>query len=590
MSTTTNFKRIALVAVAALGLGVLSSVPSQATINADTLTLSSATASQSTSETYTATSAVATASFFGSQGDSISVTAALVSAPAGNTALPVIRVVDTSGATVDSNVATVAPVGTGKVANSASVIWQSTNTSAATVKYAVYLATTNANDGSLGGMRVAPATAGTYVVKLTPAAIGAGALVGSSAVTLTITVTTSPALDTNASATNSTVYIQSTNTDASLAAQDSTVVALKTASTTVAGNVYVTAKNAAGVSPANIESVTATITGAGTLGISTNAPSSTGTVSGRSLNIKPNSDRLLVFGDGTSGKGTITFTGTTSGTLLGTKVVTFSGTVATQFSAATIAATDSSVISTTGSTTVYVTPKDADGNLVTGLTGAVDFWAYSSDTSVATVGTPSYVSSTLGYSVVVSGKAVGTANISFGNASTLAAATAKSATVAVRVGSGTASNVSVTTDKKAYLPGEKIVLTVTILDSTGKPVVGKNNYTNIFSSTGITASLALQSGTLPSGTDVAEYSNTTNTKTYTLYAPVVPGTEVFSWTGGTALATANQVAGSTTVTITDNASAALAAVTALATTVASLKTLIVTLTNLVLKIQKKVKA
>ena len=31
MSTTTNFKRIALVAVAALGMGVLSSVPSQAT-------------------------------------------------------------------------------------------------------------------------------------------------------------------------------------------------------------------------------------------------------------------------------------------------------------------------------------------------------------------------------------------------------------------------------------------------------------------------------------------------------------------------------------------------------------------------------
>jgi hypothetical protein len=44
MSTTTNFKRIALVAVAALGLGVLSSVPSQATINADLLTLSATTA------------------------------------------------------------------------------------------------------------------------------------------------------------------------------------------------------------------------------------------------------------------------------------------------------------------------------------------------------------------------------------------------------------------------------------------------------------------------------------------------------------------------------------------------------------------
>jgi hypothetical protein len=84
--------------------------------------------------------------------------------------------------------------------------------------------------------------------------------------------------------------------------------------------------------------------------------------------------------------------------------------------------------------------------------------------------------------------------------------------------------------------------------------------------------------------------NTTNTKTYTLYAPVTGGTLKFTATGGTALATANQVDKSISVTVADNASSALAAVTALATTVASLKTLIVTLTNLVLKIQKKVKA
>jgi hypothetical protein len=60
--------------------------------------------------------------------------------------------------------------------------------------------------------------------------------------------------------------------------------------------------------------------------------------------------------------------------------------------------------------------------------------------------------------------------------------------------------------------------------------------------------------------------------------------------GGSGLPTAGQVEVSATATITDNAAAALAAVTALATTVASLKTLITTLTNLVLKIQKKVKA
>jgi len=72
--------------------------------------------------------------------------------------------------------------------------------------------------------------------------------------------------------------------------------------------------------------------------------------------------------------------------------------------------------------------------------------------------------------------------------------------------------------------------------------------------------------------------------------PTSGGTLKIIAKGGTGLPAAGQVEVSTSATITDNAAAALAAVTALATTVASLKTLITTLTNLVLKIQKKVKA
>ena len=63
-----------------------------------------------------------------------------------------------------------------------------------------------------------------------------------------------------------------------------------------------------------------------------------------------------------------------------------------------------------------------------------------------------------------------------------------------------------------------------------------------------------------------------------------------SATGGASLPAAGQKAITASATVTDSGAAALAAVTALATTVASLKTLITTLTNLVLKIQKKVKA
>jgi hypothetical protein len=73
-------------------------------------------------------------------------------------------------------------------------------------------------------------------------------------------------------------------------------------------------------------------------------------------------------------------------------------------------------------------------------------------------------------------------------------------------------------------------------------------------------------------------------------APVGGGTIEITATGGGALPAAGQVAVKATATVNDSAAAALAAVQALATTVASLRTLITTLTNLVLKIQKKVKA
>jgi len=105
MSTKTTFKRIALVTVAALGFGVLSVVPSNATINADTLTLSATTAAQTTAETATATSAIATLSFLGSVGDSASVTASLVSGP--GAAFPYLSLTETASAKVNETDAAV---------------------------------------------------------------------------------------------------------------------------------------------------------------------------------------------------------------------------------------------------------------------------------------------------------------------------------------------------------------------------------------------------------------------------------------------------------------------------------------------------
>jgi hypothetical protein len=598
MSTTTNFKRIALVAVAALGLGVLSSVPSQAVINSDSLTLSSATAAQTTAETYTATSAVATVSFFGAASDSLTVTAALVSTTAvGNTAMPVLRLIETSSAWVDTitNATTLSagagagsPAGTAILANTATRVAAASSSVTTTAKYAVYLATST-------GSTAAPTTAGTYVVRLTPAAIGVGPLVGAVATNLTITVTTAASLDKVVSAATSTSRMYEGEAAENLftaATADSVVTTVRTIGTNAVATISATLRNAANSTNA-VDSITATITGAGQLGSIAPGDIATVAAQGRSLTVKQG-DLIGVFADGTAGTGTITLTSFTGGVAIGTpKTVTFTSTTATSYAAPTIAATDSSVILAGTGTTVSVFAKDGTNN-VSGLTlasaaGGTTIWAYSSDTAVATVGTVTAFNALTGYSVPVTGVAVGTANISFGNAATRAAATIVSPTVAVRVGTDVPSNVTVTLDKSTYAPGEKMTMTVTILNAAGLPVVGKASYANIFSSTNVTSSVNLQSGTLPT-TPVEHYSNTTNTKTYTLYAPVTGGPVVFSWTGGTALATANQVARSVTVNVTDSGAAALAAVTALATTVASLRTLIVTLTNLVLKIQKKVRA
>ena len=580
MSTTTNFKRIALVAVAALGLGVLSSVPSQAASNADTLTLSATTATQNTAETVTSSNATASLAFLaGATADSLSVTASLVSGPAGALALPYLQLVETSTAIAsDSSTLT----GTEKaklslVSPNTPVyvgIKGSTVPASISAKFKVFL-----SDGASGA--TAPATVGTYVVKVTPA-LGAntGGSLNSTAVTLTITVTAAAALDKKAAATSS-VYLQAAAGAGYVAAADSTLAAPKTASTASAGFLYILEKNASSASAAD-ESLTVT-TDKGSLGLSASAQS------GRSLVVKADGSAatyVYIFADGNAGKATITVT-SASGVLISTKSATFADT-ATKFAGAAIPATSAQAISPAGTTIVYVDAQDAAGN----SNSSAKVYAFSSNTDVVTVPSSAvaYTDATTPFPVTVTGVAAGEATITFGNATTLAASTFTSTPVTVRVGTNTMAGVSVAFDKTSYAPGEMATITVKALDSKGLTITGGGNKADVFATGGITSSLQLGNGSDTLTPTTLTISSISGSKKYTVYMPYTGGTVKLSWTGGTGLAAANQVAGSTSVTVADNASAALAAVTALATTVASLKTLIVTLTNLVLKIQKKVKA
>ena len=184
------------------------------------------------------------------------------------------------------------------------------------------------------------------------------------------------------------------------------------------------------------------------------------------------------------------------------------------------------------------------------------------------------------------------------NTATIAAATVTSNEVTVTVSNALPATVKLAFNKASYAAGEKAYITVTVLDSAGKTMQG-TTYSNLFATGGISSSYAFGAGsdTLTAVELIIDKANSATTpttagaKTYTVYMPTgSTGSVKITATGGTSLPVAGQVEVSATATVTDNAAAALAAVTALATTVASLKTLITTLTNLVLKIQKKVKA
>jgi hypothetical protein len=625
MSTT--IKRVALVAVAALGLGVISVAPSTAVTNADTLTVSAATAAQTTAETATATSATATLSYLaGATTDTMSVTASLVSAPAGNVALPYLQLVETSSSQVGNGNLTPIAAASGSVdPNKAALVWPTAAPAAATAKFKVYIGTS---------ATAAPTVAGTYVVKLTPAVVAGGGSLNATAQTITITVTTAPTLDTVA--TSATVVLNAGETV--VATTDDVVTAARTASIIAnAATITVALKNAAG-SAVTAESFTATVSGPGTLGIGRLGTGQTSfndsyTALGRALTVK-NGDHVLLFPDGTSGVSTVTIS-SAAGVVLATKKVTFYGAVAT------LTATVKKAVIGVGekADVLAVSAKDAAGVDVSNLT---TIGVVSSDTTkIATnysTAKGSYDATTGLYLFPVTGVAAGSANLTVTtNTSSTSTTGVTSAAVSVRVGSVTPAAVSVTTDKASYAPGEKATITVKLVDSNGLELVAAETYTSIFATGGISASYTLGSGSATiSGTDIISYAD--GGKTFTVYMPVTEGDVVFSWTTGSTaaaanagLATANQaVKGSVTVNVSsaatsaaidaaneaaqaasDATDAALAAadaadaattkaqeaVDAVATLsaqvskmISALRAQLTTLTNLVIKIQKKVRA
>jgi hypothetical protein len=651
MSTKTTFKRIALVAVAALGFGTLSVAPSSAVPQIDTLTASALTAtampgaaaSVTLSHTYLSTGT----------SDTVTATVSIQSMPAGNTVLPVLASVTTNDTGSPTKVVSGFTASTGSVAASTAVRGD----------YTLSLTTL---------------TVGTYVFKVTPQA---GSM--ASALTLTYTIADTATAPT---ATASRVYMQTaalngqgssvallldgngyeqvatynvagsavsysqatlkTNLGTHIATQDASASNVTTLSVVggaaTAGNTVasfglilgngdtITAStitggvqnNAAPYAPnagyyfnAAGYPVTVTVTGPGLITYEGVVKGKSFTEASTNANYLQKSYSLL--SDGATGVSTITFT--QGAVTLATRTVNFYGAAAKI--TPTVVNSVLKIGANTGAITAVLT--DANGTPVPGVT------VYASSNTDATID-DAYVASTAVSSATgavtfdLTGVAKGTATITLTLNSTSAGTSTVSAVAGtMRVSDGVATKVDYTFDKDSYAPGAAAVVKATVSNADG--VMPAGTYT-VLTAAGVTANYTISG--LPAATVLAVGS--TGAATYTVTIPVgitgdlqLAGTSSATTIAATfgkativnaaqdtaqaavdaaaeAIDAANaatdaanaaaEAADAATAAAQDAADAVAALSVSVAAMIDSLKKQITALTNLVIKIQKKVKA
>ena len=497
MSTT--IKRVALVAVAALGFGVISVAPSQAATQADTLAISATTAAIMTGETATVTLTGTFLSGATAAGDTMTIVASATALPTGATTMPILTASDTVNAVI--------------------AVTQASFTS--TIQ-SIAVSTATSGKITVAVPVLAAGKVGTYSYKFTPTVQGGGAL-NSAAVYLTVTVTASPADDLVVSAAKSTVWIQTGETaTAGSAADSATVVAKTLAPTAQAATIIVSAKNANGTTLATQPALTAIVkTGTpGTVGSAVSTNTSDMVSAGRAIPVTAGY-HIGVFSDGTAGVAEVEiYAGTV---LLATKKVTFFGDVASYTGTFTPKA-----LGVGETSTITVTGKDAAGNAAT--VGTVYYTT--SDSSVATVSSAG----------VVTGVKSGKSTISICNTSACTAATITS-TVAVQIGAVKAATVALSFSNATPTAGEKVTVTLTATDASGNAVADGARF--LVSSAGFSPSVTVSGSTLPTGETV---TLSAGVATYIFYAPAA-GTVTFTATEGSATdsTTKGTITGSVTV-------------------------------------------
>jgi hypothetical protein len=588
MSTKTTFKRIALVAVASLGLGVLASAPSNA----------------------------APSAAFGSLiGDSTAGEQAV-----GGLATMVISYNETITTVSTSGVGSIVSA----VAESPDGIKDTATVSA--ISGGTFTITDNdaAVDTGTVTITLTSAVAGDQVISMTPFT-STGSL--GTAVTKTLKWVTALTANTYGS---SLVYLTGETTAATsviLAADTTTAASASTALHNYDATLDVAKAKAAiwvkqfstadtttvsTLASGKGKEVIVEITGAGSLGASrTQASGSVLTTAATSAG-GANAVYYYIFSDGRTGEGVVTVK--VNGVLVATKTVTFYGASASYAVAtATGSALSKLYLGVDETATVKFSGLDKSGK-VSSLVPTIAHGITDTPT-VATVAVATNV-------VTITGVKVGKTTVYAANAAAKADATIISAGVAVEVTAKTAKTVTMSFDKSSYAPGEKMTLTITAVDANGRPVADGSR---ALLDASATANI-LPNGTLPA----ASVDLVSGKAEYTLYAPasageltitakegaatdsttkatitattsvVSPGLDAAAAAAEEATAAANDAtdaalsAAEAAEAATAMAQEAVDAVAELSASVtkliSALRAQITTLTNLVVKIQKKVKA
>jgi len=586
-------KRIALVAVAALGSTLVTVAPANAApfgqsnvadVTAITLT------------TVTSTPVVGTA---------VKVNAGLTVATNTGSAISVklIGTLTTYATTYVGTTASIATAtgsaatytGTGITAGSAAAQVLTLQTGAAAGLTAGSVA--SSSTVGVGSFSFTPAAAGTYVLTVWNDALDGGVTNSVDLLeakqTVSITVAAAPVATGGASILNLTSGTGTLITAGSTG--DTSIAPAVRTLATIAGGAGVVVKGSTGAA-LNGATVAASISGAGMVLVDTSTTATAGTA--RSSSVSTGASNIAyvhVSGDGTAGTGTVTITVTdavsgasstvgtftvqfyssTVATLTATQVYSVLGAARTTGCAAVACTWTTYSTGSAGKPAVSIVAKDSGGNVIPGLTLSAtisDATVIGSSTIVAVtdatndyVGLGGYNASVTGATGVASGKTA-TVTYTYTNADLTKIS---SAAIPFTTGGTTIVTESLAFDKTSYAPGEAMVVTRTAKDSAG------NSVADGVASPAVTFSKPV-GGTAPAAGFYVKGASATSATTPTVFAPATGGAFSASMTGGDAAATVRTASSSVT-----DANAGLL------TQIDALNAKIVALNALIAKIMKK---